>query len=141
MDTLEVPLVSEFQTENPKFVVGKCCDKGHRWMCSKTIADCVEALLGAYYVAGGLPAAIHMMKWFGFDAEFEPSLVVEAITTASLRSYIPEAKDIATLESKIGYEFSTKGLLQEAIMHASKQELGVSCSYEVVEGALCSFIV
>lgn len=141
VDTLEVPLVSEFQSEDPKFVVGKCCDKGHRWMCSKTIADCVEALLGAYYVAGGLPAAVHMMKWLGFEAELEPSLVVEAITTASLRSYFPKAKDIAALESKIGYEFSTKGLLQEAIMHASEQELGISYCYEVVKRALCSFVI
>ncbi|KAF3446126.1 hypothetical protein FNV43_RR11305 [Rhamnella rubrinervis] len=133
VDTVEVPLVGKFQTEDPKIVVGKCCDKGHRWMCSKTIADCVEALLGVYYVAGGLPAAIHMMKWLGFDAELEPSLVVEAITTASLRSYIPKANNIATLESKIGYEFSTKGLLQEAITHASEQELGVSYCYERLE--------
>lgn len=138
LDTLEVPLVSKFQTDDPNTVLGKRCDKGHRWMCSKTIADCVEALIGAYYVAGGLPAAIHMMKWLGFDAELEPFLVVEATATASLWSYNPKANDIGTLESKIGYKFLTKGLLQEAITHASKQEVGgASCCYEVLKGFLC----
>ena len=100
-------------------------------MSSKTIADCVEALIGAYYVGGGIIAALHLMKWLGIDAELDPSLVVEAITTASLRSYVPKDNEIATLESKLGYEFSVKGLLQEAITHASQQELGVGYCYQV----------
>ncbi|KAL5559568.1 hypothetical protein UlMin_035779 [Ulmus minor] len=133
VDTLEVPVEGNFQTEDPKIVVGKSCDKGHRWMCSKTIADCVEALVGAYYVGGGLIAAIHMMKWLGFDAELEPALVLEAISIASLRSYVPKDNDIATLESKINYCFSTKGLLQEAITHASEQESGLGYCYQRLE--------
>lgn len=104
-------------------------------MGSKTIADCVEALIGAYYVAGGLAAVIHIMNWLGFESDLEPSLVVEAISAASLRSYIPKANDIASLESKIGYEFLTKGLLQEAITHPSEQERGVCYCYQVVKGA------
>ncbi|XP_062101177.1 endoribonuclease Dicer homolog 3 [Humulus lupulus] len=133
LDTLEVPLDRKFQTEDPKIVVGKSCDKGHRWMGSKTIADCVEALIGAYYVGGGLTAAIHMMKWFGIDAELEPSLVLEAISIASLRFYTPKGDEIATLESKIKYVFSTKGLLQEAITHASDQELNLDYCYQRLE--------
>ncbi|GMN63272.1 hypothetical protein TIFTF001_032343 [Ficus carica] len=133
VDTLEVPHESKFQTEDPKVVVGKCCDKGHRWMGSKTIADCVEALVGAYYVGGGLTAAIHMMKWFGMDSDLDPSLVVEAISIASLRTYVPKANEIATLESKLGYEFSTKGLLQEAITHPTDQEVGLDYCYQRLE--------
>jgi len=45
-----------------KVVVGKLCDRSHRWMCSKTIADYVEALIGAYYVGGGLFASLNVMK-------------------------------------------------------------------------------
>ncbi|KAM6559383.1 hypothetical protein CsatA_028622 [Cannabis sativa] len=133
LDTLEVPLDQKFQTEDPKVVLGKTCDKGHRWMGSKTIADCVEALVGAYYVGGGLTAAIHTMKWFGIDAELEPSLVLEAISIASLRSYTPKENEIATLESKIEYVFSTKGLLQEAMTHASDQELNLDYCYQRLE--------
>lgn len=128
---MEVPLDSKFQTEDTKIIVGKCCDRGHRWMGSKTISDCVEALIGAYYVGGGLTAALQLMKWLGIDAELDPSLVDEAIRTASLHSYIPKAKEIEVLESKLSYKFPIKGLVLEAITHASEQEL-VSYCYQVL---------
>ena len=131
VDALELPLDAQFQTADINVKVGVCCDRGHRWMSSKTIADCVEALIGAYYVGGGLIAALHMIKWLGIDAELDPTLVIEAITRASLQSYIRKTDEIATLESKLGYMFSTKGLLQEAITHASEQELGVGYCYQV----------
>lgn len=127
-----MPLDAKFHTEDPKVVVGKFCDRGHRWMCSKTIADCVEALIGAYYVGGGLIASLHVMKWLGIDSELEPSMVDEAITAASLRTYVPKADEIAILEKKIGYEFSVKGLLLEAITHLSETQLGIGCCYEVI---------
>ncbi|XP_050365532.1 endoribonuclease Dicer homolog 3-like [Argentina anserina] len=132
VDTLEVPLDSRFQTEKA-VKVGKFCDNGHRWMNSKTIADCVEALIGAYYVGGGLFAALHLMKWLGIDSEAGSSLAVEAITRASLRSYRPKTDELATLEMKLGYEFSVKGLLHEAITHASQQKLGASYCYQRLE--------
>ncbi|XAR57556.1 Ribonuclease III [Bertholletia excelsa] len=133
VDTLEVPLKSKFQTEDAKVVIGKCCDKGHRWMGSKTISDCVEALIGAYYVGGGLIAALHLMKWLGIDATLDPSLVNEAITAAAFHSYIPKNDEIEALESKLGYEFSVKGLLLEAITHASEQEQEVGYCYQRLE--------
>lgn len=40
--------------------------------------------------------------------------------------------DFASLEKKIEYEFSVKGLLLEAITHLSEKELGIGCCYEVV---------
>lgn len=133
VDTLEVPLDRKFQTEDTKIVVGKCCDKGHRWMGSKTVADCVEALIGAYYVDGGLLAAVHLMQWLGIDAEVEPSCLYDAIDTASLRSCIPKANEIEVLESKLGYTFSVKGLLLEAMTHASEHELGGGYCYQRLE--------
>ncbi|KAL6216878.1 hypothetical protein ACLB2K_010096 [Fragaria x ananassa] len=133
VDTLEVPVDCKFQTRDPGIVVGKCCDMGHRWMGSKTISDCVEALIGAYYVVGGLSAAVHFMKWLKIDLELEPSLVSEAIATASLHSCNPMVDDIGILESKLRYVFSTKGLLQEAITHASEQDSKLGYSYERLE--------
>lgn len=109
-------------------------------MTSKTVADCVEALIGAYYVGGGLVAALHMIKWLGIDAELEPTSVLEAITRASLHSYIPKTNEIETLESKLGYIFSTKSLLQEAITHASEQEAGAGYCYQVAMKSLRDFI-
>ncbi|KAJ4951413.1 hypothetical protein NE237_028245 [Protea cynaroides] len=133
VDTNEVPLGRKFITEDSSMIVGKVCDRGHRWMCSKTIADCVEALIGAYYVSGGLSAAILIMKWFGIDAEFEPRLIEEAINSASVWSYTPNVNELEMLESKLDYWFSVKGLLLEAITHASLQELGVSYCYQRLE--------
>ncbi|PRQ25534.1 putative ribonuclease III post-transcriptional gene silencing PAZ-Argonaute family [Rosa chinensis] len=132
VDTLEVPLDSRFQTEKA-VKVGKFCDKGHRWMNSKTIADCVEALIGAYYVGGGLFAALHLMKWLSIDSETGPSFADEAITRASLRSYNPKTNELANLELKLSYEFAVKGLLHEAITHASQQKLGASYCYQRLE--------
>ncbi|GAB2276325.1 Belongs to the helicase [Dionaea muscipula] len=133
VDTLEVPLLSKYQTSNEKVMVGKQCDKGHRWMVSKTIADCVEALIGAYYVAGGLTAALHVMKWFGIEADIERSCLDEAIDRASLLSCTPKADEIRALEAKIQYEFFSKGLLLEAITHASEQESSVGYCYQRLE--------
>ncbi|XP_050938034.1 endoribonuclease Dicer homolog 3a isoform X2 [Cucumis melo] len=133
VDTVEVPLDDKFCTEDPKVVLGKCCDKGHRWVVSKTIADCAEALIGAYFVDGGIIAALHVMKWLGIDVDLDVALVVDAITSASLRSCPLGDTEIATLESKIGYDFAVKGLLLEAITHTSDQEIGVNYCYQRLE--------
>ncbi|KAK4785139.1 hypothetical protein SAY86_001828 [Trapa natans] len=134
VDSSEVPLDPKFQSEDPKVKHGKACDRGHRWLISKTISDCIEALIGAYYIAGGLDGAIHLMKWFGLEAELMPSFVAEAINSASLHSISPKtANEIAALESKIGYQFSNKGLLLEALTHHSCREEGIQYSYERLE--------
>ncbi|KAF9615049.1 hypothetical protein IFM89_021620 [Coptis chinensis] len=133
VDTSDVPLESQFVTEDPKTVVGKACDRGHRWMCSKTISDCVEALIGAYYVGGGLAAAIVIMKWLGINAEFDLTLIDKAISNAPLWHHTPESNVLNVLESKLNYCFTTKGLLLEAITHASQQEQGLSYCYQRLE--------
>ncbi|WCJ29281.1 dicer-like 3 [Euphorbia peplus] len=133
VDTSEVPLDAKFQTYDTKVKLVTCCSMGHRWMCSKNISDCVEAMIGAYYASGGLVASLHVMKWLGMDVEFDISLVNEAISTASLRSYEPKEDDLKSLELKLGYTFSSKFLLQEAVTHASMHEKGIAYSYERLE--------
>ncbi|KAG5393577.1 hypothetical protein IGI04_023540 [Brassica rapa subsp. trilocularis] len=130
IDSREVPLEPRFFTENMTIKIGKSCDMGHRWTVSKSVSDCAEALIGAYYVSGGLTAALHMMKWLGFDVEFDRELVNEAINRVSLRCYIPKDDELTELETKIRREFSSKFLLKEAITHSSVHE---SYSYERLE--------
>ncbi|AEE77844.1 dicer-like 3 [Arabidopsis thaliana] len=130
IDTREVPLDPKFFTENMTIKIGKSCDMGHRWVVSKSVSDCAEALIGAYYVSGGLSASLHMMKWLGIDVDFDPNLVVEAINRVSLRCYIPKEDELIELERKIQHEFSAKFLLKEAITHSSLRE---SYSYERLE--------
>ncbi|KAI3514025.1 hypothetical protein L1887_12341 [Cichorium endivia] len=133
VETIDVPIDTKYRTEDPKIMIGKYCDVGHRWMGSKTVSDCVEALVGAYYVGGGLTGALHCMKWLGISCELHPSLINEAINIASLHTYTPKLDVIESLESKIGYEFVVKGLLLEAITHASAQEQGVGYCYQRLE--------
>lgn len=107
------------------------CDKGHIWLCSKTISDCVEAVIGAYYVGGGLRAALAVLKWLGVDAEIEDELIIQTILSASMRTYLPKVDGIKMLEAKLGYAFSVKGLLLEALTHSSHQESAERYSYHV----------
>ncbi|CAM0884261.1 unnamed protein product [Alopecurus aequalis] len=117
----------------PIVKIGQMCDKGHRWMCSKTISDCVEALIGAYYVGGGLRAALAVLKWLGVDAEIEEELIIQTISSASMRTYLPKVDVIKMLEAKVGYAFSVKGLLLEALTHPSHQESAERYSYQRLE--------
>ncbi|KAL9238125.1 hypothetical protein vseg_012595 [Gypsophila vaccaria] len=132
IDTSEVPLDRRFQTIDENLVLGKSCDRGHRWLVSKNIADCVEALIGAYYVGGGLVAALYVMKWLGIEAELELGYVDKVVDVASNRSCSQKLDEITTLEIKLGYGFSTKGLLLEAITHAT-EKVGSKYCYERLE--------
>uniref|UniRef100_A0A0D9V9B3 Uncharacterized protein n=1 Tax=Leersia perrieri TaxID=77586 RepID=A0A0D9V9B3_9ORYZ len=135
----ECPIKSKVVTEDihiiddKTIVLGKACDKGHRWMCSKTIADCVEAIIGAYFAGGGLRAAMAVLKWLGIEAEIEEDLIAQAILSASLQTYLPKDNLFEMLEAKLGYSFSVKGLLVEALTHPSQQKLGAKYCYERLE--------
>ncbi|XP_023744994.1 endoribonuclease Dicer homolog 3a isoform X1 [Lactuca sativa] len=134
IETTDVPIDSKYQSEDTKTtLLGKWCDVGHRWMGSKTVSDCVEALVGAYYVEAGLTGALHCMKWLGLSCELDESRINEAIKMASLHAYTPKLDVLECVESKIGYEFVVKGLLLEAITHASGQEQGVGYCYQRLE--------
>ncbi|XP_020528007.1 endoribonuclease Dicer homolog 3a isoform X1 [Amborella trichopoda] len=133
LDTRDVPLDSQYVTQSTATKVGCACDRGHRWMCSKTIADCLEALIGAYFLGGSLKAAISFMNLMGIDCEYDATLVEEAANSASLRCYIPKSEDLELLETKIGYTFLVKALLVESITHASRQEFGAGFCYQRLE--------
>jgi endoribonuclease Dicer len=110
-------------------------------MCSKTISDCVEAVIGAYYVGGGFRAALAVLKWLGVDVEVGEELIIQTILSASMRTYIPKVDVIKMLEEKLGYAFSVKGLLLEALTHPSHQEWPERYSYQVLVDATCLFIL
>ncbi|TVU36101.1 hypothetical protein EJB05_18017 [Eragrostis curvula] len=131
----ECPETSEavFEDSNKSIVIGKPCDKGHRWICSKTISDCVESIIGAYYVGGGLKAAIAVLKWLHIKVEADEELIMEATSSASVRTYLPKVDLVELLEAKLGYVFSVKGLLIEALTHPSQQESGATYCYERLE--------
>ncbi|KAH9301174.1 hypothetical protein KI387_012757, partial [Taxus chinensis] len=113
--------------------VGKTCDKGHRWICSKTIADSVEALIGSYLVGGGLSAALKFMSWMNIPVAYEPGLVNLAVEHAFVHPDILRRINIHGLESQLGYFFLNKALLVEAITHASQEDSEGGCCYQRLE--------
>uniref|UniRef100_A0A0E0K826 Endoribonuclease Dicer homolog 1 n=1 Tax=Oryza punctata TaxID=4537 RepID=A0A0E0K826_ORYPU len=98
----------------------------YRVLSSKTLADVVEALIGVYYVAGGKIAANHLMKWIGIHAELDPQEIPPP-KPYNIPESIMRSINFDTLEGVLGIEFHNKGLLVEAITHASRPSSGVSC--------------
>jgi dsRNA-specific ribonuclease len=90
-----------------------------RKLSTKTLADVVEALIGAAYQDGGLSKAckcislfIHEQSWPDMD-ECRKTLYSLQPETSTLPS------TLAPLEEILGYRFIKKSLLVEAMTHAS----------------------
>lgn len=99
----------------------------YRVLSGKTLADVVEALIGVYYVEGGKNAANHLMRWTGIDIDFDLKEINYSITPISVPESVLRTVDFDTLEKCLNIQFSDKGLLVEAITHASRPSSGVSC--------------
>lgn len=101
----------------------------YRVLSSKTLADVVEALIGVYYVEGGKQAANHLMKWIGIEVDFDPTEI--GWSTRRSSSNIPDSilrsVNFDSLEGALNIKFHDRGLLVEAITHASRPSSGVSC--------------
>ncbi|KAK2646723.1 hypothetical protein Ddye_021918 [Dipteronia dyeriana] len=103
------------------------CSKGHHWLQRKTIADVVEALVGAFIVDSGFKAATAFLRWIGIPLDFEVSQVTNVCTAS--KSYLPLAafRDMVALENLLDYQFLHRGLLLQAFVHPSYTEHGGGC--------------
>lgn len=99
----------------------------YRVLSSKTLADVVEALIGVYYVEGGKHAANHFMKWIGIQVEFDQEEIDSAVKPANIPESILRSVNFDALEGSLNIKFNDRGLLVEAITHASRPSSGVSC--------------
>ncbi|KAJ0861345.1 putative ribonuclease III [Helianthus annuus] len=95
------------------------CNKGHHWIQKKTIADIVEALVGAFLVDSGFKAAIAFLKWIGIPVDFTHSQVAEICASSRIFTALSGLIDISALEDLLGYRFQHKGLLLQALLHPS----------------------
>lgn len=95
------------------------CNKGHHWLQKKTVADVVEALVGAFIVDSGFKAAIAFLKWIGIPVDFKDSHVADICASSAIFTALSDQIDIPTLESLLGYQFHHKGLLLQAFLHPS----------------------
>jgi endoribonuclease Dicer len=98
----------------------------YRVLSSKTLADVVEALIGVYYVAGGKEAANHFMNWVGIHVDLNPNDITP-IKSYNIPEVVMRSIDFDTLEDALNMMFNNRGLLVEAITHASRPSSGVSC--------------
>ncbi|KAM3419088.1 hypothetical protein BST61_g5039 [Cercospora zeina] len=106
-------------------------EPGTREMSTKTLADVVEALIGAAYVTDGLENAFRCIQkllsqevWHGRRQCFE--LLLGDLSTSPITN-------LALLETIIGYAFEHRALLVEAVTHISFPFNQMGVSYERLE--------
>jgi len=95
------------------------CNKSHQWLHKKTVADVVEALVGAFIVDSGFKAATAFLQWIGIQVDFQASLVSNICSASAIFLPLTARVDIAALETLLGYRFHHKGLLVQAFVHPS----------------------
>ncbi|XP_060523439.1 endoribonuclease Dicer [Cylas formicarius] len=108
----------------------------------KQVADCVEALLGAYFECCGIAGGLKFLEWVGvvppserladlLDAEpADPILRPEKTTVAEVVRHVPLCAEI---EATLGYRFRNRGYLLQALTHASYSTNRITQSYEKLE--------
>ncbi|PIA45697.1 hypothetical protein AQUCO_01600137v1 [Aquilegia coerulea] len=103
------------------------CSKGHHWLHRKTVADIVEALVGAFIVDSGFKAAIAFLKWVGIEVDFEASQVSSICMASNSYMSLINNLDTSALEKSLGYRFVHKGLLVQAFLHPSYNKHSGGC--------------
>ncbi|KAG7106929.1 Dicer-like protein 2 like [Verticillium longisporum] len=94
-------------------------NSGPRTISTKTLADIVEALIGAAYIDGGLPKALGCISIFLRELDWKPLPACQKILYSLAPPDVPLPPMLVPLEDLIGYTFTKKSLLIEAITHAS----------------------
>ncbi|XP_010549776.1 PREDICTED: endoribonuclease Dicer homolog 2 isoform X2 [Tarenaya hassleriana] len=80
----------------------------------KSVADAVEALIGAYLCEGGEVQAVMFMDWVGINVNFA--------NVPYQRELLPSAEKLLNvfyIESLLNYKFQDRSLLVEALTHGS----------------------
>ena len=104
-----------------------------RQISTKTIADVIEALIGAAYLDGGTPRAVECLKVLLPDMSWKPvpELVSQLNDHYSANSR-PYPVHFPELERLLDYTFRTPSLLTEALTHPAYQA-DSSTSYQRLE--------
>ncbi|KAL3691781.1 hypothetical protein R1sor_005432 [Riccia sorocarpa] len=92
------------------------------FMSSRTLADIVEAIVGAYFMNEGFGAALKAMGWLGIPIKFPLELQREKLRIffAEVRSKdFSSLMEVDKLEKKLGYVFEEKYLLVGALSYES----------------------
>ncbi|XP_015124116.1 endoribonuclease Dicer [Diachasma alloeum] len=114
----------------------------------KMVSDSVEALIGVYLNAMGLPAATKLVKWLGIlpdDANVDSILYGKAATakigTGDPDVHMPWA---ASIEDTLGYKFKDRSFLLQAFTHPSYSNNNITTDYQRLEflgDAIIDFLI
>lgn len=102
--------------------------KGTRKIQRKTVADVVEALIGAFLSTAGEQAAISFMNWLGIRVNFDFIPYKRHLTLHPERLI-----NFDQLQSLLNYEFRDPSLLVEALTHGSYTQLELLRCYKRLE--------
>ncbi|KAM4066852.1 ribonuclease III domain-containing protein [Hirsutella rhossiliensis] len=102
-------------------------------MSTKTLADVVEALIGASYIDGGVSKAVVCMSTFLRECEWRDVRRGRERLFHLTRSVDTLPPVLEPLEKLVGYSFQKKELLIEAVTHASYVLDAGRRSYERLE--------
>ncbi|XP_076635506.1 endoribonuclease Dcr-2 [Colletes latitarsis] len=121
---------------------------GIQTVSDKTVADCVEALIGVYLSSMGIKDTATLLKWFGIlpnDINAHTLLFVNLtnpiISEGNVNYFMPWASDI---ETKIGYKFQNRAYLLQAFTHPSYSANTITDCYQRLEflgDAILDFLV
>ncbi|KAF8031365.1 hypothetical protein BT93_D0530 [Corymbia citriodora subsp. variegata] len=103
------------------------CSKNHHWLQKKTIADVIEALVGAFLVESGFKAATAFLRWIGLKVDFDTLQVTSACIASTRYLTLADCVEIDSLEKYLGYKFHHRGLLLQAFIHPSYSKHGGGC--------------
>ena len=104
-----------------------------REMSTKTLADVVEALIGAAYLDGGPEKALQCLELFLPDVPWSTALGACEILYSVYQVQTVRSNQLDQLERLISYQFTLKPLLIEALTHPSHHGPNTSASYERLE--------
>ncbi|KAF4121966.1 ERCC4-related helicase [Geosmithia morbida] len=92
---------------------------GSRELSTKTLADVVEALIGAAYEKGGLDKASRCIALFIDDQDWTKVPIARQILFDHQPNSTMNPEVLAPVEEIIGYRFQKKQLLADALTHSS----------------------
>lgn len=107
--------------------------EGTREISTKTLADTVEALLGASFLDGGPRMVIACLEIFLPQVPWSTALRSSQILYGVYNIHIPLSTYIVQAERVISHEFNLKSLVVEALTHPSHYGLNNSSSYQRLE--------
>ncbi|KAI1325853.1 RNase3 domain-containing protein [Xylariaceae sp. FL0255] len=90
-----------------------------REVSSKTLADVIESLIGAAHQDGGMAKALSCLKLFLPDCEWHDLPEARAILSQGQTVTTKISTFLELFEQLVGYSFTNKATLEEAVTHAS----------------------